>query len=73
MMEKNKGSEAKWGNWIGYIIFPFTIGLKDDPLDYIRQAKSTIDRKKLSFEAIYTFFIAEIVLKLFGIKVINWL
>ncbi|KAH7519481.1 hypothetical protein FEM48_Zijuj08G0040900 [Ziziphus jujuba var. spinosa] len=69
MMEKKKGSEAKWGNWIGYILLPFTIGLKDDPLDYIRKAKSTIDRKKHSFEAIYTFFIAEIVLKLFGIKV----
>lgn len=41
MTEKN--SEAKWGNWLGYVLFPFTIALKDDPLDYIPQAKATID------------------------------
>ncbi|KAM7511894.1 hypothetical protein LguiB_010769 [Lonicera macranthoides] len=66
MMEKN--AEAKWGNWIGYVLLPFTIGLRDDPLDYVREAKSTIDRKKTSLEAIYTFSIAELVLKFFGIK-----
>ncbi|EEF39064.1 wax ester synthase/diacylglycerol acyltransferase 11 [Ricinus communis] len=69
MMEKN--SEAKWGNWIGYVLFPFTIGIRDDPLDYIREAKAAADRKKQSLEAIYTFSIAEIVLKLFGTKVAN--
>lgn len=69
MMEKN--TEAKWGNWIGYVLLPFTIALRDDPLDYFREAKTTIDRKKHSLEAIYTFSIAELVLKLFGIKV--WL
>lgn len=67
MMEKN--TEAKWGNWIGYVLLPFTIALRDDPLDYIREAKTTIDRKKHSLEAIYTFSIAELVLKFFGIKV----
>ncbi|KAK6918217.1 O-acyltransferase WSD1, C-terminal [Dillenia turbinata] len=66
MMEKN--TEAKWGNWIGYVLLPFRIALRDDPLDYIREAKATIDRKKCSLEAIYTFSIAEIVLKLFGFK-----
>ncbi|KAF3439864.1 hypothetical protein FNV43_RR18142 [Rhamnella rubrinervis] len=65
MMEEK--AEVKWGNWIGYVLLPFSIG-RDDPLDYIRQAKSTIDRKMHSFEAFYTFFSAEIVLKLFGIK-----
>ncbi|CAH9127828.1 unnamed protein product [Cuscuta epithymum] len=67
MMEKE--SEAKWGNWIGYVILPFRIALRDNPLDYLREAKQTIDRKKRSLEALYTFFIAEFVLKLFGIKV----
>nr|XP_043620308.1 wax ester synthase/diacylglycerol acyltransferase 11-like [Erigeron canadensis] len=66
MMEKN--TEAKWGNWIGYVLLPFTIGIRDDPLDYVREAKATIDRKKHSLEALYTFSIAELVLKLFGIK-----
>ncbi|PWA96807.1 O-acyltransferase, WSD1, C-terminal [Artemisia annua] len=66
MMEKN--TEAKWGNWIGYVLLQFTVGIRDDPLDYVREAKATIDRKKHSLEAIYTFTIAELVLKLFGIK-----
>ncbi|KAL4598914.1 hypothetical protein ACB092_11G091500 [Castanea dentata] len=66
MMEKD--TEAKWGNWIGYVLLPFTIGLREDPLDYVRQAKATIDRKKNSLEAIFTFTVAELVLKIFGIK-----
>lgn len=67
MMEKN--TEAKWGNWIGFVLLPFKIGIRDDPLDYVREAKSTIDRKKRSLEAIYTFSISAFFLKLFGIKV----
>ncbi|ESR58079.1 diacylglycerol O-acyltransferase [Citrus sinensis] len=66
MMEKD--TEAKYGNWIGYVLLPFTIGIRDDPLDYVREAKATVDRKKHSFEAIFSFSIAEIVLKLFGTK-----
>ncbi|XVF19282.1 hypothetical protein REPUB_Repub11eG0096900 [Reevesia pubescens] len=67
MMEKD--AEAKWGNWIGYVLLPFTIAIRVDPLDYVRDAKAIIDRKKRSLEAIYTFSIAELALKLFGIKV----
>ena len=44
MMEK--GTKAKWGNCIGSVLLPFAIALRDDPLDYVRQAKATIDRKK---------------------------
>ncbi|XP_062148270.1 wax ester synthase/diacylglycerol acyltransferase 5-like isoform X2 [Alnus glutinosa] len=55
-----KGSKARWGNLIGYILLPFTIALQDNPLDYVRQAKATIDRKKLSLEAICTFVAAAI-------------
>lgn len=66
MMEK--GTKAKWGNCIGSVLLPFAIALRDDPLDYVRQAKATIDRKKQSQEAGYTFLIVKLVLKLFGIK-----
>ncbi|XP_022757554.1 O-acyltransferase WSD1-like isoform X1 [Durio zibethinus] len=66
MMEKD--AEAKWGNWIGFVLLPFTIAIRSDPLDYVYDAKATIDRKKHSLEAIYTFTIAELALKLFGIK-----
>lgn len=67
MMEKD--AEAKWGNAVGYVLLPFALGLHDDPLDYIRTAKTTVDKKKHSLEAIYTFFMAEVVMKFFGSKV----
>ncbi|KAG8488893.1 hypothetical protein CXB51_016921 [Gossypium anomalum] len=66
MMEKD--GKAKWGNLIGYVLLPFTIAIRNDPLDYDRDAKATIDRKKRSLEAIFTFSIAELSLKLFGVK-----
>lgn len=66
MMENN--ALPKLENWIGYVLLPFTIGLRDNPLDYVREAKATVDRKKHSLEAIFTFSIAELVLKLFGLK-----
>ncbi|KNA25965.1 hypothetical protein SOVF_001870 [Spinacia oleracea] len=67
MMEKD--AEVKWGNALGYMLLPFNLGLHDDPLDYVRSAKKTVDKKKHSLEAIYTFFMAEIVMKFFGSKV----
>lgn len=67
MMEKDK--EARWGNWVGYVLLPFRIGLRDDPLDYIRDAKAIVDRKKHSLEAVYTYTISEIFLKLLGVKI----
>ncbi|KAF5811504.1 putative transferase [Helianthus annuus] len=69
MMEKN--TEAKWGNWIGFVILPLTVGIRDDPLDYVRDAKATTERKKHSLEALYSFSVASMVLKLFHIKAAN--
>ncbi|XP_056174398.1 wax ester synthase/diacylglycerol acyltransferase 11-like [Syzygium oleosum] len=66
MMEKD--TEVKWGNRIGYVLVPITIALHSNPLDYVREAKATIDRKKHSLEAIFTYSIAKVVLKIFGIK-----
>ncbi|XP_024020962.1 O-acyltransferase WSD1 [Morus notabilis] len=66
MMKKN--TKAKWGNLFGYVLFRFTIDLKDDPLDYVREAKATIDRKKHSLEALFSLFIAGLIFKLFGVK-----
>ncbi|TXG47762.1 hypothetical protein EZV62_027056 [Acer yangbiense] len=67
MMKKN--SSARWGNHIGYLLFPFTIALRDDPLDYLRDAKATMDRKKASLEASYSYFMAKYFLKFCGLKV----
>ncbi|XP_012570634.1 wax ester synthase/diacylglycerol acyltransferase 11-like isoform X2 [Cicer arietinum] len=68
MAEKGK---AKWGNHMGYIIFPFNIALHEDPLEYVRQAKATIDKKKHSLEAICSYAFAKLVLNLFGVKVVG--
>ncbi|KAG7565002.1 O-acyltransferase WSD1 C-terminal [Arabidopsis suecica] len=69
-----KGSKCRWGNWIGYIVFPFSIGLRDDPLEHLRRAKMIIDRKKNSLEAALTFVAGKIILKTFGVEVsLNYL
>ncbi|KAL6593808.1 hypothetical protein ACP70R_048709 [Stipagrostis hirtigluma subsp. patula] len=67
MMESSK--HMKWGNRLGYIILPFHIALHDDPLEYVRKAKKTVDRKKHSLEATLTHMITEAATKLFGVKV----
>ncbi|XP_042504669.1 wax ester synthase/diacylglycerol acyltransferase 11-like isoform X1 [Macadamia integrifolia] len=68
MMEKDK-TDAKWGNCYGYVLLPFRIALRNDPLDYVREAKATIDRKKHSYEAIYSYSGSDLTVKLFGFKV----
>ncbi|KAK6925992.1 O-acyltransferase, WSD1-like, N-terminal [Dillenia turbinata] len=67
MMEKE--SKTRWGNWIGYIILPFTIGLRDNPVDYIREAKAAIDRKKQSLEAVCAYYLAQLFVRVFGVKI----
>ncbi|GAB4858460.1 hypothetical protein Ancab_009934 [Ancistrocladus abbreviatus] len=64
-----KGSKCRWGNAIGYILVPFHITSQDDPLDYIRNAKATIDQKKLSLEAKFTHYCGRLIVKFFGIEV----
>ncbi|KFK34209.1 hypothetical protein AALP_AA5G115000 [Arabis alpina] len=64
-----KGSKCKWGNWIGYIVFPLSIALRDDPLEHLRKAKWIVDRKKNSFGAALTFIFGNFIMKLFGVEV----
>ncbi|KAJ6297190.1 hypothetical protein OIU78_022840 [Salix suchowensis] len=61
-------SDVKLGNLIGYVLFPFTIALREDALDYVRSAKATGKRKKATLEAIYTYFMAKTLNKFFGAK-----
>ncbi|XP_059635888.1 wax ester synthase/diacylglycerol acyltransferase 5-like [Cornus florida] len=63
-----KGTKVRWGNTIGYVLLPFTIALLDDPLDYVREAKSVIDKKKASIEPVCTYRITKLIIKFFGIK-----
>ncbi|XP_055827482.1 wax ester synthase/diacylglycerol acyltransferase 11-like [Solanum dulcamara] len=64
MMEKK--SMAKWGNEIGYVLTRFPIRLLDNPLDYIRQAKTNIDKKKVSLESRFTFRAAKLLQEIIG-------
>jgi len=69
MMKGDSKRQWQWGNAIGYVLLPFHIDVKDDPLDYIRDAKATIDKKKQSLEAPFTYMTAKFILNTLGIGV----
>ncbi|XVE64388.1 hypothetical protein DITRI_Ditri07aG0096900 [Diplodiscus trichospermus] len=66
----NNKSKAKWGNKIGLMFIPFTINALQNghPLDCLREAKATADRKRLSLEPIFTHLTSKYAVKLFGSK-----
>lgn len=68
MADESNNPKWGWGNRIGYIILPLTVGLQDDPLEHLRRAKAMVDRKKLSLEATFSFHSAILLIKLFGAK-----
>ncbi|GMJ11713.1 hypothetical protein like AT3G49190 [Hibiscus trionum] len=70
MVKKN--SKAEWGNKIGYVVFPLKIALKDNPLDYLKDAKATMDRKKATLEAKFRLFMAKVFVKLYPAKVASF-
>ncbi|XVF63438.1 hypothetical protein PTKIN_Ptkin09bG0087200 [Pterospermum kingtungense] len=70
MVKKN--SKFEWGNKIGYALFPFTIELKDNPLDYIREAKAKMDRKKATLEPKFRLLMAKFFMRFYRTKVANF-
>ncbi|KAL0896468.1 hypothetical protein Bca101_080429 [Brassica carinata] len=66
-----KGAKCTWGNFVGLVICPLWIRSEDDPLEYLRQAKATMDRKKLSLEAFNFYGVIKFTMKLFGEKVVQ--
>ncbi|KAL8136104.1 hypothetical protein AgCh_010632 [Apium graveolens] len=68
---KEQAKMARFGNKIGYVILPFNIGIQADPLDYIRQAKAVIDRKKASLGPLFTYLFLKYFIKFFGIKAVG--
>ncbi|KAA8516177.1 hypothetical protein F0562_019356 [Nyssa sinensis] len=69
---RKKGSDqVRLGNKIGYVLYPFTIAIRDNPLDYVHESKAIMDRKKASHEATHTFFFSQAVLKFFGIILLS--
>ncbi|KAH6784061.1 hypothetical protein C2S52_009020 [Perilla frutescens var. hirtella] len=67
MMEKEE-LKGMWGNLIGIVILPLKIDMLDNPLTYIRRAKSMMDRKKLSLGHKCAFLVMKLTMSLFGIK-----
>lgn len=69
MMEGDSKGRWQWGNAIAYILLPFHIDVKNDPLDYLLDAKATIDRKKRSLEAPCTYTMAKFILNTLGLGI----
>uniref|UniRef100_A0A7N0UK43 Diacylglycerol O-acyltransferase n=1 Tax=Kalanchoe fedtschenkoi TaxID=63787 RepID=A0A7N0UK43_KALFE len=68
----NKDSLARWGNQVGYVIYPFKIMLRDNnPLDYVYRAQTMMNRKKASMESYFSYHIGRFLLNAFGFKVVN--
>ncbi|CAN8232769.1 unnamed protein product [Cochlearia groenlandica] len=64
-----KKSKCRWGNNFGYVLLPISMGLENDPLECMRQAKVTIDRKKHSLEAVFSLVFFKLTQKVLGFKV----
>ncbi|KAK1326513.1 O-acyltransferase WSD1 [Acorus calamus] len=69
---KDDESKSQWGNKLGYIILPFNIIAREDPLDYVRRAKAIVDRKKKSLEAVLSHSCGALIVKVFGIKALTF-
>jgi hypothetical protein len=60
------GSQVRWGNHMGYLVFPISLKHYSDPLDQVRVAKKVSDSKKASLEGIFTFWSATLLSWLAG-------
>ncbi|VFQ72093.1 unnamed protein product [Cuscuta campestris] len=64
-------SGTGWGNKFGFMLLPlhyFHNAGNDDPLQFVKRAKSMIDKKKLSLEALCAYKIGYCVMSLLGVK-----
>ncbi|KAM3345793.1 hypothetical protein ACQJBY_020368 [Aegilops geniculata] len=61
-------TRVETGNRLSSLICPFNIGLQDDPLEYVREAKRFMHRKKSSLEVLFTRVVGEFLVKNFGVK-----
>ncbi|GJW92306.1 O-acyltransferase, WSD1 domain-containing protein [Tanacetum coccineum] len=60
--------QGTWGNKVGFILLPFNIRPREDPLDYVRDIKTIMERKKASWEPFFSTLFLDTAIKLFGIK-----
>ncbi|KAJ4909468.1 O-acyltransferase (WSD1-like) family protein [Raphanus sativus] len=69
MMEKR--STSRWGNSIGYAMIPLWMRSENDIFEYIRRAKTTMDRKKLSLEPLFSYVLLKLTVEVFGSKALR--
>ncbi|KAL3722368.1 hypothetical protein ACJRO7_034703 [Eucalyptus globulus] len=71
-MKGNPG--LRWGNKFGILLLPVHYHRSSgDPLEYLRKAKSMIDRKKKSLEAHFSYRIGDIVMTYLGARIVSLL
>ncbi|KAL7147998.1 hypothetical protein ABFS83_06G149200 [Erythranthe nasuta] len=68
VLDEKKELMGMWGNLVGIVLVPLTIALEDEPLAYIRRAKSTMDRKKLSLAPHCIYVLLKLLINFFGTK-----
>ncbi|KAL0701533.1 hypothetical protein Bca4012_057655 [Brassica carinata] len=66
-----KGSKCRWGNSIGYVLIPLWMKAEDNILEYARQAKTTMDRKKHSLEPLFFYGLLKLTVKAFGLPALK--
>ncbi|XP_060214302.1 wax ester synthase/diacylglycerol acyltransferase 11-like isoform X1 [Lycium barbarum] len=66
MIEKN--AIVIQGNCFSFSLIPLTIAELENPLDYVRKAKTSMDRKKHSLESRCIFYSLHFFLKFFGLR-----
>ncbi|KAE9611011.1 hypothetical protein Lal_00015812 [Lupinus albus] len=73
LMKSNSG--ARWGNKFGMILLPvyYHRSNSSNPLEYLKRAKAMIDRKKQSFEALFSYKIGDLVMSTLGPKFASYL
>ncbi|KAI4298475.1 hypothetical protein L6164_032029 [Bauhinia variegata] len=73
LMRGNSG--ARWGNKFGVLLLPVYYQRSNctDPLEYVKRAKTVMDRKKQSFEALFSYKLGDLVMSYFGSKVASLL
>ncbi|XP_012842408.1 PREDICTED: O-acyltransferase WSD1-like [Erythranthe guttata] len=72
VMDEKRELMGMWGNLVGIVLVPLTIALEDEPLAYIRRAKSTMDRKKLSLAPHCIYVLLKLLINFFGTKVFHF-
>lgn len=70
--KKIKEGKSEWGNRFGFVLLPTSLRKNVcDPLEYVHQAKTILDRKKQSLEAHFAYYGGALIMSILGPKVIN--